>query len=97
MREAPSTYEQALRLDKKNGSTLCLWGDAATLELTQIDDYSTFIDKGHHTMVKPPEGYYKIQLHLIFDVKHDGRHKVRLIADGHITDIPQESVYLGVI
>jgi hypothetical protein len=45
--EVPRTYEKALRLDKWNCITL--WGDAATLELTQIDDYSTFIDKGHHT------------------------------------------------
>jgi hypothetical protein len=75
----PRTYEQALRLDKKNGNSL--WKDAATLELTQIDDYTTFIDKGHHTKVKPPQGYKKIHVHLIFDVKHEGRHKARLVAD----------------
>jgi Reverse transcriptase (RNA-dependent DNA polymerase) len=87
--------EQALRLDKKNGNTL--WEDAATLELTQINDYTTFIDKGHHTKVKPPAVYKKIHVHLIFDVKHDGRHKARLVADGHLTDIPLESVYSGVV
>jgi Reverse transcriptase (RNA-dependent DNA polymerase) len=27
---------------------------------------------------------------------HDGRHKARLEADGHLTDIPLESVYSGV-
>jgi hypothetical protein len=43
--EVPRTYEQALCLDKINGNTL--WGDATVLELTQIDDYVTFIDKGH--------------------------------------------------
>jgi hypothetical protein len=72
--KVPRTYEQALRLDKRNGNTL--WADAATLELTQIDDYETFIDKGHHTKVKVPDGYKKIRVHLIFDVKHDGRHKL---------------------
>jgi hypothetical protein len=41
--EVPRTYEQALRLGKRNGNTL--WGDATVLELTQIDDYVTFIDK----------------------------------------------------
>jgi hypothetical protein len=69
-----------------------LWVDAATLELTQIDDYDTFIDKGHHIKVKAPDGYKKIRFHLIFDFKHFGRHKVRLVADGHLTDIPLESV-----
>jgi Reverse transcriptase (RNA-dependent DNA polymerase) len=33
----------------------------------------------------------------VFDVKHDGRHKARLVADGHLTDIPLDSVYSGVV
>jgi hypothetical protein len=41
--EVSRTYEEALCLDKRNGNTK--WADAATLELTQIDDYHTFIDK----------------------------------------------------
>jgi hypothetical protein len=52
--EVPRTYEQVICLNKRNGNTL--WQDAATLELTQIDDYDTFIDKGHHTKVKTPAG-----------------------------------------
>ena len=36
-------------------------------------------------------------MHLIFDVKHDGRHKARLVADGHLTEIPLDSVYSGVV
>jgi hypothetical protein len=50
--EVPRTFEQALRLDKRNGNTL--WEDAATFELTQIDDYDTFIDKGYHTCYAGP-------------------------------------------
>ena len=30
-------------------------------------------------------------------MKHDGRHKARLVADGHLTDIPLNSVYAGVV
>jgi Reverse transcriptase (RNA-dependent DNA polymerase) len=93
--EVPMKYEQALCLDKQNGNTL--WGDATVLELTQIDDYVTFIDKGHHTKVKAPVGYKKIQVHLIYDVEHNGRHKARLVADGHLTNIPLESVCYGVV
>ena len=33
----------------------------------------------------------------IFAVKYDGRHKVRLVADGHLTPDPVESFYLGVV
>ena len=31
------------------------------------------------------KGYHKIKVHLVFAVKFDGRHKARLVADGHIT------------
>jgi len=47
---------------------------------------------------KPPEGYYqKIRVHLVFDMKHDGWHKSRLVADGHLTDVPLDSIYSGVV
>jgi Reverse transcriptase (RNA-dependent DNA polymerase) len=93
--EVPRTYEHAMRLDQRNGNTI--WGDAITLELTQIGDYNTFIDKDHHTMVNAPSGYKKIRVHFVFNVKHDGRHKARLVADGHVTQIPVDSVYAGVV
>jgi hypothetical protein len=93
--EIPRTYEQANHLDQKNGNTK--WGDATVLELGQIDEYITFIDKGHHTKVNPPSGFKKIRVHLVFDVKHDGRHKTRLVADEHFTDIPLDSIYSGVV
>ena len=63
--------------------------------MKQLDDYHMFNDLGLHAKV--PEGFKKIKLHLIFDMKHDGMHKARLVADGHLTDIPVESVYLGVV
>ena len=49
-------------------------------------------DKG-----KPPEGYKRIPVHFVYDVKHDGRHKARLVAGGHLTGTPLESVYSGVV
>jgi hypothetical protein len=53
----PRKYEQALGPDKRNGNTL--WRDATALELTKIDDYDSFINKGHHTKVKIPDGFKK--------------------------------------
>ena len=44
-----------------------------------------------------PPDYKVIQVHLIYDVKHDGRHKARLVADGHLNDIPNNSVYSSVV
>jgi hypothetical protein len=47
----------------------------------------------NHTKSKIPNGYEKIRVHFVFDVKQDGRHKARLVADGHLTEVPLQSVY----
>jgi hypothetical protein len=52
--EIPGTYKQAKRIDAKNGNTL--WGDSPVLELNQIDEYITFINKGHHSKATLPAG-----------------------------------------
>jgi hypothetical protein len=44
-----------------------------------------------------PSGYKRIRCHMIYDVKHDGRHKARLVDGGHLTDPNIESVYSGVV
>jgi hypothetical protein len=67
------------------------------LELQQINEYNTFTDLGHHTKTTAPSGHKKIRVHFVFDVKHNGRHKARLVADGHLADVPMESVYSGVV
>ena len=46
---------------------------------------------------QPPEGYHKIRVHIIFAVKHDGRHKCRCVADGHLTSPTKEGSYSGVV
>ena len=86
-------YGHAVQLDTKAGNTK--WQDATSLELDQIDSYQAFQDLGKDAPA--PTGYKKIRVHLVFDVKHDGRHKARLVADGHLTDTPLESVYSGVV
>jgi hypothetical protein len=63
--------------------------------MDKLHAYSTFEDKGYKAI--PPQGYKKIRTHLIYDCKHDGRHKARMVADGHLTDIPLDSIYSGVI
>ena len=93
--EVPRDYVHAMQLDERNKDTR--WRDAIALELLQIDEYQTFHDLGHHTKANPPAGYKKIRVHLVFDVKHDGRHRARLVADGHLTPVPLESVYSGVV
>ena len=71
------------------------------LELTQIHEYKVFKDTGkaqfHNGKVVTPDGFQKIGVHFVYAVKHDGRFKARLAADGHLTKEPVESIYSGVV
>ena len=50
-----------------------------------------------HSMIWEPKECKKVKVHIIFDVKHDGRHEAHFVAGGYLTPIPVESVYSGVI
>ena len=89
----PNTVEQALEIDKKNGNTK--WRDSMRLERDQLDEYEAWQDKGPD--YDPGKDYKRINVHFVFDIKHDGRHKSRLVAGGHMTDVPLDSVYSGVV
>ena len=91
--QVPRDYDEALRIDRMNGNTK--WQDSIALELLQIASYHTFKDLGFKAPV--PDGCKRIRVHFVFDVKHDGRHKSRLVADGHLTDIPVDSVCSSVV
>ena len=93
--EIPRNYKHALELDARNGNTK--WQDCTRLEMQQLNEYSTFKDLGRASSLRVPDGFKKIRVHLVYAVKHDGRHKARLVADGHLTDVPMESVYSGVV
>jgi Reverse transcriptase (RNA-dependent DNA polymerase) len=93
--QVPRNHEEAMKLDEKNGNTK--WKDAIHTELSSIISFDAFKDRGHHTKAKIPSGYKKITVHLVFAAKHDGRHKARLVARGHLTDNPIESVYSSVV
>jgi len=91
--EVPRDFTHAVQIDAKCGNTK--WQEATKLKQQSQDEYTTFEDKGYKA--DPPKGYKKIRVHLVFDAKHDGRHKACLVADGHLTDIPLKSVYSGVV
>ena len=93
--EVPQDYAHAVRLDQQNGNTK--WQDAPRLELKQLEEYSVFIDYGIFHIIKVPPGYQLIKERLFFVVKHDGRHKARMVTDGHLTKVPLNSVYANVV
>jgi hypothetical protein len=89
----PSNHAEAMMLDKQNGNTK--WQDAEKAEIDSMSAYNVFKDVGAN--MRPSSEYTKIRVHMIYDVKHDGRHKARLVAGGHLTPIPLESIYSGVV
>ncbi|MEL6802173.1 MAG: hypothetical protein AAFO91_00130, partial [Bacteroidota bacterium] len=90
--QVPKTPREARELDKKNDNRL--WGDAIKKELNQLNEYGTFKSLGKGTRV--PSDYQLIKVHFVFDVKHDLRHKARLVAGGHMTTVPKDTTYSSV-
>ena len=82
-----------MKLDAANGDTK--WRDSELLELAQIDEYDTFDDRGMN--FNPGPEYKKITVHMVYAVKHNGRHKSRLVAGGHLTDTPIDAIYSSVV
>jgi len=60
-----------------------------------IDEFSTFEDLGFGD--NPGPDYKKIRVHIVYAVKHDGRHKARLVAGGCLTETPVNSVHSSVV
>ena len=54
-------------------------------------------DSNHKQIINAPPNHQKIRVNLIFAVKHDGRHKARLVANGSLTPEPVENIYLGAV
>ena len=92
--QVPKDFNDAIRLDKENSNTH--WQDAMDLELSQIHEYKVFKDTGkaqfHDGKAVIPDGFQKIRVHFVYAVKHDGKFKARLVADGHLTKEPVVSL-----
>lgn len=62
-----------------------------------MGDYDVFRDMGLFDKTIILIGFKKIRVHLICAVKHDRRHNSRLVAIGHLANVPLESVYARVV
>ena len=95
---ASARYQHGFQVPENSNTH---WQDAMDLELTQIHEYKVFKDTGkakfHNGKVVTPDGFQKIRVHFVYAVKHDGRFKARLVADGYLTKEPVESIYSGVV
>ena len=93
-------FEDTVRFKKENGNTRSQ--DAVEFEMSQIKEYQVFSDEGkaewENGKLKngPSKEYQMVRVHLVFDVKHDGRHKATLVADGYpYQGTPVDTVYSG--
>ena len=98
----PRSYKEALEFDKENNNAK--WADATRDEMGCIKEQQVSIkhqkaklDTNHKKILKSPPNHQKIRVNLIFAVKHNGRNKARLVADGSLTPEPVENNYLGVV
>jgi hypothetical protein len=84
--DVPTTFDEAMELDKYNGNTL--WRDAIEKEMKVVDVAFKFLNDDEKML----PGYSKITCHLVFDVKFDLRRKARYVAGGHLA--PKVSKFL---
>ena len=82
--------EKALKIDDRTGTDF--WRMAIELEMNNVLPAFEFIDDN-----VVPKFYKHIDCHMIFDVKMDLTRKARLVAGGHQTDPPKESMYSSVV
>ncbi len=84
----PRDRNHALQIDKDNDNKV--WETSIGLEIDQLNECKTFRNMGKHAKI--PRDHQRIRVHFVFDVKHDLRCKSRLVAGGHMTDPPKDSV-----
>ena len=85
----PRNYMEAMQFDSENKNSK--WYDAIKLEMESMLEYTVsrkwnkaILDK-QKKVTNPPKGYHRNNIHLVYAVKFDGRHKARLVVDGHLT------------
>ncbi len=89
--QMPKTVQEALAIDREMG-TDC-WRKAIEKEMKNVEVAFTFLEPGHSV----PNGYQKLPLHFVFDVKMDFTCKAQLVAGGHMTDAPSSITYSSIM
>ena len=97
----PKNCMEAMQFDSEHENSK--WYDAIKMEMESMREHNVFkkwdkaiLDK-HKMVMNSPKGYHRIKVHLVLAVKFDGRHKARLVADGHLPHEPIENIYSGAV
>ena len=89
--EIPGSVQHAYDIDKRCGNNY--WRDAIKKEMKNVMVAFDILDHGENATSQ----FKQLGVHLIFDVKMDLTRKARLVAEGHRTEDPVESIYAGVV
>ena len=73
------------------------WENAELLELKQIYNFKSFDSLGPLNNAFIPPGHNKIQVHLIYNYKQDGRYKSLMVASGNMTGTNIDTNYSSII
>ena len=60
-------------------------------EIGKLNEYKCFQPYGHASKGRP-KGYRLIRVFFVYDIKHDLRHRARLVAGGHMTPVESSSL-----
>lgn len=88
-------HDYKIELDKTNSNSKSQ--DDIPSEIDQKMEHETCIDLGHKTKGKPLPDFKKIRVYFVRDVKYDGSHNTRLVAESHLTYVPLSSACSGVV
>ena len=91
--QVPRNLRDAYNLDAENNNNK--WTEAIRVELNKLKEYDVF--QAMAEGVGALDGYSRIPLHWVFDVKHNFRHRARIVARGHVAPIPEESPSFSVV
>jgi hypothetical protein len=90
--EVPKSWDDCVRLDKDNDSTI--WKDEVTKEMKNVRIAFKILNDDDAI----PPTYQEIRYRMIFDVKmEDFQGKARFVAGGHTTDTPHAMTYASVV
>lgn len=96
----PKTVKDAYAIDQETGTDF--WAKSILKEMSNVRIAFEKLDgvaKEDMKLGKIKPGYKYCGTHMIFDIKMDGKftRKARLVADGHMTDVPSSMTYSSVV
>ena len=78
----PRSARHSLELDTVHGNHK--WRDAMAKEIGTMRDFKVFEPIHKDKILTRKDGWQYAPLHWVFAVKHDLRHKARLVIEGHV-------------